>query len=608
MGSKDKNLKEFLLNFYSRRVKRLLPALVFCLLVSSFLTCIFNENPYQILKTSVAAVFGLSNIYLYFAETDYFAVSAQLNTFTHTWSLGIEEQFYLIFPLILFFIVKGSKNKSIISILTIFSLASILLQIYFTNENNCISFYMMPCRFWELAIGFYSYYIVVPKFTILNSIKRTHIQYILIILIVYLMFFGSEKFNQYIIVLSTALLLHVMRDKCEGRIDYILGSSPFVLVGKLSYSLYLWHWPLLCLLRFTIGLNEFTSYILYIFALISFSVFSYTCIEKRFRYKFCPDRYHPGLYLAAKLVVITCCVLFLFRFNAKYLYSDNPAKDVRSYASVDHVDHDNKYQLNFNKNNKIIFMGDSYTDHISPIIDLLQEDFKLTTYRSDTIIFPTIVESHNEGVSKHMSNDRALHANTYFNKHFSDFGIGDYIVLSSRLEYAFNNEFLQGKLVNRKRIKHDDQLQPVTIEVSFQQWLTKLDELCIKANDVGTKVIVFLPIPVFEAKNGVYPPYLCNKTWFRPKLSSCCPINFKTNRFTFESRNAFIFKELKLLSDKNNNLFLFDPYKILFNKNSNELRSNYEGKSLYRDDNHLSPYGSLLLYQPFLNFLSSTQE
>ena len=51
-----------------------------------------------------------------------------------------------------------------------------------------------------------------------------------------------------------------------------------------------------------------------------------------------------------------------------------------------------------------------------------------------------------------------------------------------------------------------------------------------------------------------------------------------------------------------------DPYKILFNKNSNELRSNYEGKSLYRDDNHLSPYGSLLLYQPFLNFLSSTQE
>ena len=91
---------EFLSGFYERRVKRLVPALVFFVLVMSLLICLFNPDPDLSLKTGLASLFGVSNFYLLKQSTDYFSSSTELNVFTHTWSLGVEEQFYLLFPLL----------------------------------------------------------------------------------------------------------------------------------------------------------------------------------------------------------------------------------------------------------------------------------------------------------------------------------------------------------------------------------------------------------------------------------------------------------------------------------------------------------------------------
>ena len=111
------NFLDFLTGFYERRIKRLVPALVVFVLLTSVLISLFNPDPGMALGLGWRSLLGISNINLYRSATDYFAESTELNPFTHTWSLGVEEQFYLLFPFLIWFSgfgqqkAKGSRNR-----------------------------------------------------------------------------------------------------------------------------------------------------------------------------------------------------------------------------------------------------------------------------------------------------------------------------------------------------------------------------------------------------------------------------------------------------------------------------------------------------------------
>ena len=113
LSRKVESFGSYLAEFYARRVRRLLPALVACVLVTSIAVWFVDPAPRQSIGTGIAALFGVSNILLTLQDVDYFSRSTELNAFTHTWSLGVEEHFYLFFPLILWFCVKRRPQDAL---------------------------------------------------------------------------------------------------------------------------------------------------------------------------------------------------------------------------------------------------------------------------------------------------------------------------------------------------------------------------------------------------------------------------------------------------------------------------------------------------------------
>ena len=278
-----------LLRFYERRARRILPAL-FVVLIATLLVGYFILIPNQfssLSKSTLATLLFASNFWFLRSTGDYFGDAAELAPLLHTWSLAVEEQFYIFFPLILWLLFRKRGNLLLITTLALCAL-SFALAVIVTNRFPDHSFFLIPTRIWELGLG------ALLAMGAFKTIKSRAVAEAIALagaaaIIASIVLIDGQTPFPGVAALPTCLGATVIiwtGMSHQTLVARVLSLRLMVAIGLISYSLYLWHWPPLVFARVITGdLHLDTGLALMLVALaIGLAYLSWRFVEKPFRH------------------------------------------------------------------------------------------------------------------------------------------------------------------------------------------------------------------------------------------------------------------------------------------------------------------------------------
>ena len=301
------NKKFNIFYFYERRARRILPALSVVLLITIILAWIFLND--AALNKFAGSIIGVSLFFsniVFWKQQGYFEESAELNPLLHTWSLAIEEQYYLVFPIFLYIAWRFGKSR-IFWLLVLIALISLALSEWGWRNKERANFYLTPTRAWEIFAGSIAAFIVDKR-----GVRKNNFLAILGLVAIIFSIFGYDENTPfpsiYTLIPVLGVVLLILYAEKDTIVAKLLSIRVFVGVGLISYSAYLWHQPIFAYTRIynqEISIsNEIRFVLIFVTLLIGFLSWRY--IERPFRAK---SNFSKSLIITMSVVSVT---IFLF--------------------------------------------------------------------------------------------------------------------------------------------------------------------------------------------------------------------------------------------------------------------------------------------------------
>jgi peptidoglycan/LPS O-acetylase OafA/YrhL len=382
------------LNFFERRIRRIIPLLLLVILISFFFAKYYflPKSLFDFLRSILFSIGFSSNYYFYYTNQIYGAEDSLLKPLLHTWSLSVEEQFYILFPIFLYLIYKYFKNF-LLKILLFFFFLSLISTEFISIYYPKINFYFLNVRVWELLSGSFLAYLQ------LNNYNKSNKLYNLLpalgfFLITISVIFINDKISlpsiySVPVVLGTFLIIRYTNKK--ELIFYILSNKILVFFGLISYSLYLWHYPIFAFYRYAFQSGESSLLKYYVITILFLmSLISYFFIEKPFR--------NVKIIKFKTLILILLLFIFIILLLVKNSFNKN--NDIKTLYGKISIDVDyynneisdwfnivNKSDVFDNKRINIIIFGDSLAKDSYVMFKTNSElfknySFKLSSYNT----------------------------------------------------------------------------------------------------------------------------------------------------------------------------------------------------------------------------------
>ncbi len=406
------------IGFYERRIKRIFPALLTMIVVTLAGGAFFlTPGDYATgARSAIRAVLSVSNIFFY-KHTGYFDQAAELQPMLHTWSLGVEEQFYLVWPLLLLaiFMMTRGKRQIIAGICACLAFGSFVWSLDLMNADPKAVFYLAHARSWELGAGalvaiaprrwFRCHHLVGEAMPILG---------LALIIVSGVKLDISSPFpgvNALGSVVGAAFI--VAPWTCSTTIAVGLSARPLGLIGKMSYSLYLWHWPVLVFYKhYSLGaqvsLLEATALLCCIFIL---SWLSWRFVELPARHSSLPQLTHIGMGFGAATAVAGVSLVVETRDGFAQRIPET-ARGMQSLAAMWQWDCPQSVTYPYpgdeahcaigapwhSAKTRGIIWGDSHAQHFAPLLDKPAQDRSISLLLFPGICLPIITK---DGVQRH---------------------------------------------------------------------------------------------------------------------------------------------------------------------------------------------------------------
>jgi peptidoglycan/LPS O-acetylase OafA/YrhL len=591
-------------NFYERRVRRIIPLYFLVLLICSFFSylILLPNSIIDYSKSTVSSIFFFSNFYFHYSSTLYGSEDALLKPLLHTWTLSIENQFYIIYPIFLFFLIKFHKKYLFYYFILIF-ISSIFFATLISKHHPSFNFYISISRVFEIILGAILAYLGLNSKLKKYFLKPLKINTVLPLagaglITLSLIFFNDQMLlpSLYTLIPCAGVSLIILYSNVNSLVAKFLSNKLIIFIGLISYSLYLWHYPLFSFLRHLNLLDQiFLVKIGAIFFLFMLSIFSFYFIEKPFRNKTFISFQNVNIFIFILLFTI---LINNLTFLKKEGLADRFPKVISNvYQDIQALYPDRKQELIYSKNilNKnIVLIGDSMAESFLLELNEAAKKNNLNLFYFSTYFF---INDFNRIYKKSkLPNKNFVEENKRIRK-FLDENDDLTVILSTMWTYKIN----KADYIDNKNLKYkfgtdsffgpiDQNYKEYNYDIFEKNIISTINSILSR----GHKVILVNPIPSFSEH---IPRHVYSNYFFNKKIiiySEDYDVYKNINKDALEAFNKI----------KHKNFYQIYPDSFFCNLYlADKCVANLENEIFFRDNSHLTQSASKYLVEDLINVI-----